>query len=111
MDLSNFKIGCWYKSNSGAKNEGKYYYLKVLRINSSDVAGDGLLPYKSDKSEQFQENYFWNSRDTLEQALEIGPLDDISEIIEYLPDNHIGKVEIKKLIDYTYLIEILNKIT
>lgn len=97
----NFEVGKWYKSNIGDK-DNNWFYLKVTKINSNYNIEGQLL--EQDKS--FKENWSWNDRFTIEQALELGPLEDLSEIQQYLSDNHPDQVKslvgryVKALIDY-----------
>ena len=81
-----FEKDKWYKSN--VASEG-WYYIKVKTYSEYEVRGECIRPVKSNP---YHEKDYWNSESSREQALEIGPLTDLSEIQQYLPDGHPDKI-------------------
>lgn len=87
VEKPQFEVGKWYKSNCGKGfSSTGYYYLKVKKNDYYELIGEAILDcgYKEDHS--------WDAKDTLKQALELGPLTDLSEIQQYLPSNHPDKI-------------------
>ena len=82
-----FEKDKWYKSNVGSKG---WYYIKVKTYSEYEVRGECIRPVKSNP---YHEKDYWNSESSREQALEIGPLTDLSEIQKYLPDGHPDKIK------------------
>ncbi|NTW91348.1 MAG: hypothetical protein HGA35_05410, partial [Erysipelotrichaceae bacterium] len=82
-----FEEGKWYKSNI---NSATFYYIKVDRYNGSILYGERICP-SLPSAEVYIKNDCWDSKDSINQALNIGPLTDLSEIQQYLPDGHVDK--------------------
>lgn len=82
----NFEINKWYKSNSGSGTcSTGFYYLKVLELKGETPYGQGLA------RNNYMENHWWSAHETLKQALELGPMLDLTEIEPYLPEGHPDK--------------------
>lgn len=83
-----FEVGKWYKSNIGSMNGKFFYYLKVINIISNcHLEGERIK-----SSGDYEKDSYWDHKHTLKQALELGPLTDLSEIQQYLPDGHPDKI-------------------
>lgn len=82
----NFEINKWYKSNAGGGTcSTGFYYLKVLELKGETPYGQGLA------RNNYMENHWWSAHETLKQALELGPMLDLTEIEPYLPEGHPDK--------------------
>lgn len=82
----NFEINKWYKSNAGSGICATgFYYLKVLELKGETPYGQGLA------RNNYMENHWWSAHETLKQALELGPMLDLTEIEPYLPEGHPDK--------------------
>jgi hypothetical protein len=90
-----FEIGKWYKSNIG---NSCWYYLKVVSFNKNAVYGE-----KINHDGRYVEYNYWNSEETIKQALELGPLTDLSEIQQYLPEVHSDKIPTEKSLVGRYI--------
>ena len=82
-----FIVGKWYKSNYSGSGILTYYFIKVTEIISKTLIKGETI----NCSRQFSKQDYWNSEDSLKQALELGPLTSLSEIQQYLPEGHPDK--------------------
>ena len=84
-----FIVGKWYKSNKDIK--GYWYYIKVIeeKKESQSLKGECIR----NNNTQYEINDEWTARESITQALELGPLTDLSEIQNGLPDNHVDKIK------------------
>ncbi|HPR92412.1 MAG TPA: hypothetical protein PLR64_04150, partial [Candidatus Dojkabacteria bacterium] len=98
--IKKFEIGRWYKSNKGNRNK-VYYYIKVTMIEKDVIYGEKINTDRSYHSSD-ESSSCWDALDSLKQALEIGPMKDLSEIQDYLPDRHVDKSYIPKKGEYYY---------
>lgn len=69
LNTPEFEIGKWYKSNIGNNNKS-YYYLKVTK-NEGDFTVKGE---KITTERLYCESDYWDSKQTIEQALKIAHL-------------------------------------
>lgn len=91
FDKPKFEVGKWYKSNVTSNNCNKFYYLKVLGVEKECPHGQAINIFNG-KNYFYNKKHRWMSQKTIEQALFIGPLTDLSEIQQYLPDGHPDKI-------------------
>jgi len=81
-----FIIGKWYKSNVASSKD---YYIKVKNVRDENhIEGDCI---RTLDTKPYQENSYWDVKESIQDALQRGPLTDLSEIQEYLPDGHIDR--------------------
>lgn len=89
-DKPQFEVGKWYKSNIGTNY---WYYIKV---ESVEYKNDNIFKVRGvcirENPSKFEFSY-WDSKDSISQALELGPLTDLSEIQSTLPDGHPDKIK------------------
>ena len=82
--ISEFIIDKWYKYNN-IDNENYYIKCKGHNKNNSKVVGETII------DGLYLEYDYWSSDTCIKKALDNGPLTDLTEIQEYLPDYHIDK--------------------
>ena len=82
--ISEFIIDKWYKYNN-IDNENYYIKCKGHNKNNSKVVGETIT------NGLYLEYDYWSSETCIKKALDNGPLTDLTEIQEYLPDYHIDK--------------------
>lgn len=92
FDKPKFEVGKWYKSNVTSNNCNKFYYLKVLGVEKECPHGQAINIFNG-KNYVYNKEHKWTFQKTIEQALSIGPLTDLSEIQQYLPDGHPDKIK------------------
>ncbi len=81
-----FVVGKWYKSDvDKSYSKLKYYYLKCL--DAISLKGETI-----DSQGEYSNIGSWSSKETIKQALEFGPVTDLSEIQQYLPNGHVDKI-------------------
>lgn len=81
-----FIVGEWYKSNVASSKD---YYIKVKNVRDENhIEGDCI---RTLDTKPYQENSYWDVKESIQDALQRGPLTDLSEIQEYLPDGHIDR--------------------
>lgn len=81
-----FIVGKWYKSNVASSKD---YYIKVKNVRDKNyIEGDCI---RTLDTKPYQENSYWDVKESIQDALQRGPLTDLSEIQEYLPDGHIDR--------------------
>ena len=100
--MKSFIVDKWYKA------EG--YFIKFKRIERiidyNRIHGETIDP-----TCKYKEIDRWANTDLENEALSRGPLEDLDEIQEYLPDGHIDKyTTIKVEDDYSYLMKLLEKL-
>lgn len=89
-DKSQFEVGKWYKSNVGANY---WYYIKVKSVEYENNTIIKVNGETINNISEFEENYYWNNENNIDQALKLGPLTDLSEIQSALPDDHPDKIK------------------
>lgn len=94
----NLEIDKWYKSTLSATNKLNHYIkIKSICPSSNTINGETLIgPLYN-----YVERGYWNSYGHIESINSNGPLKDLSEIIEYLPEGHPDKIipkDIKEII-------------
>ena len=101
--MKSFIVGEWYKAST--------FYIKFEELrnegNYNTVRGEYISTY----IKLYKEAGYWANTDMENDALNSGPLDNLDEIQEYLPDGHIDKyttITIKD--DYNYLTKLLIKL-
>lgn len=94
--MSQFIAGRWYKSNYHSNDEGNkshWYYIKPKYNTSGTPTPDKLIGEclrfgnTTDDFTYYKEDY-WDAKNSMVQALKLGPMTDLSEIIPYLPKDH-----------------------
>ena len=86
---SDFIYGKWYKSNYDTRN-GNWFYLKAKhysnerskKLSGETISSDGV--YSPDD--------YWDYSPPIDQALNLGPLTDLTEIQKFLPKGHMDKI-------------------
>ena len=92
FDKPKFEVGKWYKSNVASNNGNKFYYLKVLGVNKGHPYGQAIN-ILDNKNYVYNKEHKWTYQKTIEQALSLGPLTDLSEIQNMLPNKHPDKIK------------------
>ncbi len=83
--------GKWYKSNiDKSSNKLNFYYIKYSYLKGNDIYGSTI-----DSDGKYSEYTYWNYNKAIEQAIQFGPVEDLSEIQQYLPEGHPDKVMYK----------------
>jgi len=100
--MKNFVLDKWYKYSNN-------YYIKFKGKDKRDlnkICGETI------SQKCYVENNYWDSSNAKTEALSNGPLEDLTEIQEYLPDGHIDKFTTKSEMseDYSCLIKLLKNI-
>lgn len=91
-----FEVGKWYKSNYHTNGKNHWYYLKVSGFGKTGRLNGERISKNPDTGEYiYEENKYWDCKETLAQAIKLGPLTDLSEIQAILPDDHPDKVKTK----------------
>jgi hypothetical protein len=81
---ANFIVDRWYKV---IYNTSRNFYIKYKKTSKcgntieGETITDGL----------YRKYDYWSARDFIKEALNTGPLVDLTEIQDYLPDNHVDK--------------------
>lgn len=94
----NLEIDKWYKSTLSATDKLNHYIkIKSICSSSNTINGETLIgPLYN-----YIENGYWNSCYHISNININGPLKDLSEISEYLPEGHPDKItpkDIKEII-------------
>ena len=100
-----FIVDKWYKANND-------YFIKFKRIEDkgsyNQVCGERVSPTETTI---YKEDGYWANTEFENKALTRGPLTNLDEIQEYLPDGHIDKyTTIKVEEDYSYLDKLFDKL-
>jgi hypothetical protein len=83
--------GKWYKSNiDKSSNKLNFYYIKYSYLKGNDIYGSTI-----DSDGKYSEYTYWDYNKAIEQAIQFGPVEDLSEIQQYLPEGHPDKVMYK----------------
>lgn len=90
-----FEVGKWYKSNYHTNSKNHWYYLKVTGFRNGTLNGERISKNSDTGEYMYEKESYWDSKETLTQAIKLGPLTDLSEIQAILPDHHPDKVKTK----------------
>ena len=84
----NFIVNRWYKV---IYNTSRNFYIKYKKTSKcgNKIEGESIT------DGLYRKYYYWSAGDFIKQALNTGPLVDLTEIQEYLPDNHVDKFKPK----------------
>ncbi len=97
-------VGKWYKAQR--------HYIKFIKIekvsNYNKINGETI---SNSKFIRYNSEGYWANDLFEEEALSLGPLENLSEIQEYLPEGHIDRFDSYMFIeDYSYLIEFFKQL-
>lgn len=88
-----FIVGKWYK----AQRKHAIFYIKINKIyydnsgKTDSINGVGVYLPNVDGEPYYLDSEYWSNRNLIQDALDSGPLDNIDEILDALPDNHPDK--------------------
>jgi len=91
-DEPKFEAGKWYKSNHHSNSKNHWYYLKVTDFRNGILNGEKISKNSDTGEYMYKKKSYWNAKETLAQVIKLGPLTDLSEIQQYLPDGHEDKI-------------------
>ena len=99
---ANFIVDRWYKVIYDISRNVYIKYKKTSKCGSKiegETITDGL----------YRKYDYWSAGDFIKEALNTGPLVDLTEIQDYLPDNHVDKFKSEFVLSEKWCVKVTNE--
>jgi len=96
-------VGKWYRAHA--------HYIKFERIENCNDYNKVFGEVINGRSKDYGIIGYWANDRFEYEALNLGPLEDLTEIQEYLPEGHVDRFDsCVANYDYSYLIELFKQL-